>query len=258
MSTEPQHRFVWYDLMTTDPEQGMAFYRELTGWETQPWQGPMPYHVWSNRGRPLGGVMELPKDARKGGAPPHWLAYIAVDDVDATVERIRQLGGGVLVPGTEIPNAGKFAVVTDPQGAAFAIYCSVQEHPEAHWPPEVGEFSWHELATTDHAAAFEFYHTLFGWENTETMDMGDAGTYVMYGSGEMSWGGMFTKPAEMPGPPFWLFYIKVDDVEAAVAKVQRLGGQVLNGPMEVPGGDRVAQCCDPQGAAFALHAAPAS
>ena len=58
----------------------------------------------------------------------------------------------------------------------------------------------------------------------------------------------------IPGPPFWLYYIRVDDVGAAVERVKSLGGQVLNGPMQVPGGDVVAQCCDPQGGAFALHA----
>ena len=64
---------------------------------------------------------------------------------------------------------------------------------------------------------------------------------------------MFNKPKEMPGPPFWLYYVRVDDVHKSVEKVKELGGQVLNGPMEVPGGDHVAQCMDPQGAAFALY-----
>jgi predicted enzyme related to lactoylglutathione lyase len=164
----------------------------------------------------------------------------------------------VLVPGTDIPNAGKFAVLMDPQGAAFAVYSSDQESPESAWPPNVGEFSWHELATTDREAAFDFYAALFGWEKTEAMDMGEAGIYQMYGGGGTTLGGMFNKPAEMPGPPFWLFYIRVPDVEIAVEKVMVLGGQVVNGPMEVPGGDKVAQCLDPQGAAFALHSKPAS
>lgn len=64
---------------------------------------------------------------------------------------------------------------------------------------------------------------------------------------------MFNKPAEMPGPPFWLYYIMVPDVKAVVEKIKGLGGQILNGPMEVPGGDLIAQCLDPQGAAFAIH-----
>lgn len=83
--------------------------------------------------------------------------------------------------------------------------------------------------------------------------MEEAGIYQVYGRGEESFGGMFNKPDEMPGPPMWLYYIQVDDVRASVEKVVELGGQVLNGPMEVPGGDLIAQCVDPQGALFALH-----
>ena len=124
-------------------------------------------------------------------------------------------------------------------------------------PPEVGGFSWHELVTTDHEAAFAFYSEVFGWEKTEAMDMGEMGIYQMYGppTGDaFSYGGMYNKPAEMPAPPHWLYYIMVPDIHAATAKVAELGGQILNGPMEVPDGDMIAQCLDPQGAVFALHA----
>jgi predicted enzyme related to lactoylglutathione lyase len=121
----------------------------------------------------------------------------------------------------------------------------------------MGEVSWHELATTNHEEAFEFYTTLFGWQKTDAMDMGEMGTYQMYGpeSDEaVTYGGIFNKPPDMPAPPHWLYYIRVDDIHAAVDRVKENGGQVLNGPMEVPGGDQIAQCLDPQGAAFALHA----
>ena len=90
-------------------------------------------------------------------------------------------------------------------------------------------------------------------EKLEAMDMGDAGIYQIYGRHGIPLGGMFNKPAEMPGPPGWLYYIRVEDVRGAADRVHRLGGRVLNGPMEVPGGDLIAQCMDPQGAMFALH-----
>jgi predicted enzyme related to lactoylglutathione lyase len=113
------------------------------------------------------------------------------------------------------------------------------------------------LITTDHEAAYDFYADLFGWEKTDAMDMGEMGTYQMYGQGEETYGGMFNKPEDMPAPPHWLLYVKVPDVEAAAAKVTELGGQVLNGPMDVPGGDQIVQCMDPQGGVFALHSAGA-
>lgn len=247
-------RFVWYDLATTDPDAAKEFYTKLIGWGTQHEEDPS-YTMWTNNDAPLGGVMTLPDEAKKMGAPPHWLAYIATPDVDATAKQATELGGKVLRDPTDIPNIGRFAVIADPQGAVFAAYTSASEQPASDEAPKRGEFSWHELATTDHEAAFKFYNTLFGWDETESMDMGEAGTYQMYGREGMTLGGMYNKSADVPGPPHWLLYVKVDSVDQAVDEVNRLGGKVLNGPMEVPGGskDKVAQCMDPQGVAFAIH-----
>jgi predicted enzyme related to lactoylglutathione lyase len=206
MSDVPRGRFVWYDLMTTDPQS-------------------------------------------------HWLAYVDVADTEVTATKAKELGGQVLHGPISIPTVGSFAVLADPQGAVFAVFTSKEDMPGKEGSPQEGEFSWHELATTDHEAAFDFYSKLFGWEKTEASDMGEMGSYQMYGVSGTQLGGMFNKPAEMPGPPFWLFYTTVADVHAAAEKVKQLGGQVLNGPMEVPGGDWIAQCTDPQGAAFAIHSA---
>jgi predicted enzyme related to lactoylglutathione lyase len=251
---EHSGRFVWYDLMTSDPAGAQDFYTKLIGWGTQPFEGSaQPYTMWTNGETPLGGVVELPDEARSAGAPPHWLAYVAVDDIEAVASRVEELGGSVLHGPTEIPNVGSWAVLRDPQSAVFAIYQSTQDHPGDGGSPEVGCFSWHELATTDYKDAFSFYSELFGWKPGEAMDMGEAGIYQLYGGGAAPLGGMFNKPDEMPGPPMWLYYVKVGDVKKAVKKVAELGGQVVNGPMEVPGGDLIAQCLDPQGALFALH-----
>jgi predicted enzyme related to lactoylglutathione lyase len=241
-------RFVWFDLMTTDPKAAQAFYSAVAGWGTQPWDGPMPYTMWTNEGQPLGGVMEL----QEPGTPPHWLAYIATPNVDATVKEAESLGARVLVPPSDIPNVGRYSVVADPQGAVFAPFTGQAPGPEG--PPKVGEFSWHELATHDSPAAFRFYERLFGWEKTVSADMGELGMYHMYGRNGQELGGMFNKLPMMPGPPAWLYYIMVDDIQRGIDTVKANGGQVLIGPHEVPGGDLIAQCLDPQGAAFALHA----
>jgi predicted enzyme related to lactoylglutathione lyase len=248
-------RFVWYDLMTSDPEAAQSFYTKLIGWGTQPWDGPMPYTMWTNSDTPLGGVMTLPDEAKQAGAPPHWLAYIQTPDVDAAVAKVEENQGKVLAPAQDIPEVGRFAVVADPQGAVFAPFTHAGDMPAKTGPPQVGEFSWHELNTSDHDNAWGFYETIFGWKKLDVMDMGEMGMYQMFtqDGGEIPLGGMFNKPKEMPGPPFWLYYASVDDVHKSVETVKELGGQVLNGPMEVPGGDYVAQCMDPQGAAFALH-----
>jgi predicted enzyme related to lactoylglutathione lyase len=246
-------RFYWYDLMTSDVEAAKSFYTKLIGWSTTLWNGAsQPYTMWTKGETPLGGVMELPEDARNAGAPPHWMGYVLVPDLDATLAQVKQLGGMVLVPGTDIPTVGRFGVFSDPQGAALAAFTPIEEAPGG--PPQAGDFSWHELATSDPVAAFTFYEKLFGWEKTEAMDMGEMGIYQMYRKrgGEFPLGGIFKRPAEMPVSA-WLFYAMVKDVHDSVETVRKLGGQVLNGPMEVPGGDFIAQCTDPQGAMFAIH-----
>jgi hypothetical protein len=244
--------FVWYDLMTTDPQAAKQFYAAVAGWDTHTMDMPEgPYEMWTRGSAEtaLGGVNPLPEGAP---APPHWLAYVAVPDVDATAARAAELGGQVLHAPSDIPQVGRFAVLQDPQGGVIAVYRSATGEPAEICEPEVGQFSWHELATTDLDGAFAFYADLFAWERQEAMDMGPAGTYQIYGQGDVPYGGMFVKPPEMPAVA-WLYYVRVADMEAAVEKVKAGGGQVINGPMEVPGGDSIAQCLDPQGAMFAVH-----
>lgn len=255
MADVPKGRFVWYELMTTDPDAATGFYQDVAEWGTEPWaNSPEPYTVLLNGQRPLGGVMAIPAEAAQGGMPPMWTAYVCTDDVDATIEKAKELGAHLLFGPMDLPEVGRVAMLSDPQGAAFSIYRPEGDAPGGDYPPVPGDFSWHELATTDHAAAFSFYSELFGWEKTSDFDMGEMGLYQMYGQDGREYGGMFNKPADMPFPPHWLLYIHVTDVDDAVDRVTKNGGQVLNGPMEVPGGDRVAQCMDPQGAVFALHA----
>lgn len=247
-------RFSWYDLMTTDTEAGKAFYTELIGWGVEAWQGPMPYSMWTQDGTALGGVADLPEEAKANGAPPYWLAYVAVDDVDATVARATELGAAVYVPAQDIPDTGRFSVLADPQGAVFAVYSSAKAEAGDDAAAGVGRFSWHELAAENYETAFAFYADLFGWVQGDVHDMGpDLGNYAIYSrrEGTTPLGGMFNKPADMPAA--WVLYIRVDDVTKAAARVSELGGNVVNGPMEVPGGDVIAQCVDPQGAFFALH-----
>ena len=119
--------------------------------------------------------------------------------------------------------------------------------------PATGEFSWHELAAADGRAAWDFYHALFGWEQAGAMDMGPNNVYQMFGRGGGPLGGMYTKPPEMREPR-WLCYVRVHDVDATAAAIAQRGGRITSGPMEVPGGDRIANCVDPQGAPFAIHA----
>lgn len=246
-------RFYWYDLITTDVEGAKSFYTKLIGWETMAFDGAgQPYTMWMNGEAPIGGVGVLPEEARKAGAPPHWIAYVLVPSVDDALKQAQKLGGKVVVPGTDIPTVGRFGILTDPQGVQIAVFTTAEPSPESQ--PGSGNFSWNELATSDPVGAFSFYQQLFGWEKKDAMDMGEMGVYQMYTrkGGDFPLGGIFKKPAEMPVSA-WLYYAMVKDVKKSAEEVKQLSGQILNGPMEVPGGDLIAQCLDPQGAAFALH-----
>lgn len=249
-------RFVWYDLMTTDTEGAKAFYSDIVGWKTRPFSDD--YDTWLAGQQPIGGIMTLPQEARDMGAPPHWLAYVSVSDVDATLKKAESLGATVYVRGTDVPNVGRFAILADPQGASFAIFTPAHAGGMPVDSEAPGHFNWAELNTTDWQSAWKFYSELFGWTKTASMDMGpELGEYFMFAKdSEKSMGGMSNVATMMHAPPHWLHYVQVADTDEAVKRIADKGGKILNGPMEVPGGQRIAQCMDPQGGFFAVVSSP--
>ena len=249
-------QFDWHELMTTDPQAAKEFYTAVIGWGTQDWSGgEHPYTMWMAGETMVGGIMQLPKEAADMGSSPHWLTYVETQDVDETVAIATKRGARVYVEPKDIPNVGRFAMLADPQGAVFALFMPGKE-PMKHDAEQLGEFSWHELMTTDQNAAFDFYEELFGWKKTQAMDMGEQGVYQMFGLGDATFGGFYNLAPGMGAPPSWLPYIRVENADAAAERVKQLGGTIKNGPMDVPGGDRIAICTDPQGAVFALHSKP--
>jgi uncharacterized protein len=246
-----QGRFVWYELMTTDTAAAKAFYGKVVGWGAQDVPA-MAYTLFTAGDRPVSGLMDQPEDARRMGAPPSWIGYVSVDDVDATTDKVKSLGGSVYVPPKDIPDVGRFSVVADPQKTAFALFKWAT--PAQDQPPEPelpGRIGWHELLATDWEKALAFYSGLFGWQKDSAFDMGPMGTYQLFSAGGPPIGGMFNKPATVP-VTFWLYYFNVGDIDAAAERVTAGGGKILMGPMEVPGGGWILQGTDPQGAAFAL------
>jgi uncharacterized protein len=245
-------RMLWYELLTTDPGAAQAFYRTVVGWTVTPFEeSPDPYDMWTRAdGVPIGGVMKIPDSL---GAPPHWRMFVGVPRLEDAVAHVERLGGRAQSDAIAVPTVGRMRFMNDPQGALFALYepASPPDAPEA--APQTGDVSWHELYTTDVEAAMAFYTDIFGWRPTEALDMGPAGTYHMFGRAHPL-GGMMNKTPEMAMvPTSWNLYFHVPDVHAAADVVKANGGQVLNGPMEVPGGDWIVNCLDPQGAAFSLH-----
>lgn len=249
-NADPRGKFVWHELLSGDAAAATAFYTKVVPWKSQPWEQDSSYSMWVAKNGPVGGIARL-----DGTAPPHWLAYVAVPDINATVESARELGGRVLKDRTDLPNGGSYAVLVDPQGAEFAVYQSGSETgANGLSAPGAGDFSWHELATTDAKAAMEFYTKLLGWEAGPVHDMGEAagGNYHLFLHEGNQYGGMYVSDSAGTGPS-WLCYISVEDVGKATTAAKNAGGRVMNGPMEVPGGSWVAQVLDAEGAPFAVH-----
>ena len=247
--------FVWCELMTTDTAAAESFYKKVVGWTAKPFGPDGSYTVLNNSsGSGVGGIMKLPDQAKQSGAPPHWMMYVGTPDVDGMAMRIAQMGGKVHKQPEDIPTVGRFAVVADPFGASFAIFTPkpAPGSPALKKGP-IGDFSWFELYTPNPEGAWKFYETLFGWEKTSAMDMGpEMGVYQMFGRGGGIPNGGIMKPP--PGaPPAWMPYAMVKDAKASAATATANGGKIVNGPMEVPGGDWIAQGIDPQGAMFAVH-----
>jgi len=248
-------RFVWYEQLAKDPKTAIDFYTQVVGWKTQPFKEGEDYVMWVGEQGPLGGVMKLPDEAAQMGTPPHWMAHVQVENVDTTASQVKKLGGKVHKEPTDIPGVGRFAVIADPQGASLSIF-TPSSPMTLHDSSKAGEFCWNELLTSDSVAAFDFYSKLFGWRIIQEMDMGPMGTYRVFGIGDKQMGGMMTLAKGQSTPPMWLYYAETRDLEAALDRAKKRGAKVMNGPMDVPGGGRIVQLMDPQGAAFALHQAP--
>jgi len=253
--SKTQGKFVWYDVMTTDTKAAEKFYRAIIGWDTK--DAGMPDHAYtllSMGSSMVGGLMPIPEDARKAGVRPAWMGYIGVDDIDAYAKRVVSAGGVIHRGPEQIPDIGRFAVAGDPHGAGFMLFQGTSSDAPPPAPAGTpGHVGWHELHAGDGQTAFNFYSGLFGWTKAEAMPMGDMGVYQIFAIEGVPAGGMMTKMPQSP-VPFWLYYFNVEALDPAIARAKNGGGQIANGPMEVPGGSWIVQCFDPQGAMFAMVA----
>jgi uncharacterized protein len=251
----PIGKFVWYEYMGNDVDATVDFYSHVVGWTTRDGgRTDLRYEVLLAGPHMVGGVMTIPADARAMGARPCWLSYIWVENVDLALPKLMEAGGKVFRAPSDIPGIGRFAVVADPYGGTFMLFRNFGGNPPPpHVPGTPGEVGWRELHCDDGVKALDFYCNFFGWSKTGEFDMGPMGVYRMFKTGHGEEGGIMTRTPQTPAS-FWLFYVNVDALDPAVERIKAKGGQIVNGPMEVPGGQWVVQAFDPQGALFALVA----
>lgn len=249
---DASRNFVWFDLMTTDLPSSLDFYRGLLPeWDVR--QVDIPggggkYNMVHVDDVPVCGF--VPLDAEHG-IPSHWISYVAVDDCDAVLETVKQLGGSVPVPPIEFPGIGKFAVIADPQGAHIKPF-QMAEPRCPPWSPKEGQFCWAELHTSDIDSARDFYRQVFGWELSE-YDMGPMGTYTLFRIGDRDVAGGMNIPGDAQSPPNWMPYLMAGDVDARASQVAGLGGGTCVEPRDIPGVGRFSVHADPAGGVFAFY-----
>jgi hypothetical protein len=254
----PAGDFIWYELMTSDPDGAKAFYDAVVGWTIDSESHfPNGYRmIGRSDGKFAGGLLPIDAQMAENGAKPKWLGYINVDDVDRTVASITKAGGQAHMAPTDIPNVGRIAMVADPGGAPFYVMKPTPpaDEPDAasdvFSPDAVQRVGWNELQTNDVEEARRFYGEQFGWESGEFMDMGEMGEYRFFDHHGLRIGALFN--AANGQPPHFRYYIRVPSIAAAKQLAEENGGTIHMGPHQVPTGDWIVIGSDPQGAEFAL------
>jgi predicted enzyme related to lactoylglutathione lyase len=242
--------FSWADLSTPDPDAAKRFYAELFGWQAQdlPVPGGSFYSMQQLDGRNVAAIAPQPQQQRDAGAPPAWQSYVTVTSADDAARRAAEIGGSVHAGPFDVMQAGRMAVIQDPQGAFFMVW-EPRESIGAQLVNAPGALCWNELASPDLDAAPDFYAKLFGW-SVEPFE-GSAMRYLTIKLGGRSNGGM--REAQPQEPPHWLVYFAVEDIDAAMGRLKELGGSVISGPVDIAMA-RIGVVQDPQGAVFALYA----
>jgi uncharacterized protein len=254
----PQGDFIWYELMTTDPEGAKAFYDAVVGWDVGEAAAEYNGYRMINRsdGKFAGGLLPITEEMAQHGARPGWLGYLNVADVDEKVAAIEAAGGKTWMGATDIPNVGRIALVTDPQAAPFYVMKPIPPANDPHARSDVfsadaeQRIGWNELQTTDVDAARAFYGDQFGWVTDDFMDMGEMGEYRFIDHGGRRIGALFKSSDDKPA--HFRFYIRVPSISAAKEIAEQKGGTIHMGPHQVPTGDYIVIGADPQGAEFAL------
>lgn len=259
----------WVDTNHPDPEAVLPFYRSVFGWEfddVMPPDAPGNYFIAHVNGGDAAAVGSSPP-----GAPPmaRWNTYVWVDDADEVAKRAKDAGGTVAMEAFDVMDAGRMAVVIDPEGAALCLW-QPKSHKGATVVNEHGALNFNSLSTRDPEAAQVFYGALFGWK---IFPMGPFTAWALPGYGdhlEERTPGLREQMAQMGAPEgfidvvaslqpiaaddtqtpaHWSVIFGVDDVEAVAASAREAGGEIVAGPFDAPW-TRMAVIKDPQGAIF--------
>jgi predicted enzyme related to lactoylglutathione lyase len=250
--------FCYGELVSNDPSASGNFYAALFGWDRND-QDMGEFGIYTQYqidGKVVAAQYKLNAEQEAQNVPPNWGQYVTVTDADASTAKASELGGTVIMGPMDVMDYGRMSVLADdPTGAVLCIW-----QPKANIGiekrDEPGAMCWNELMTPDTETATSFYCGLFGWE-TESMDLGEMGTYTMFnrGGGKPAGGMMAIKPEMGTIPAHWLIYFAVAETDASHDRAVELGGKSVVGPTDIPGAGRFAVIMDPVGAVFGIYKA---
>ena len=254
MGTETEvGRVIWHDLMTSDVSKAKRFYAELLGWEYQiehatdfAWRPgeEADYPLILADGEAHGGLVDAGQDISS-----HWLAWVEVENVDATAAKAKSLGATIDQKPFDVPGVGRGAVIRDPQDAIICPFV-----PTYSFPHPGGTFLWNELITDDIESAKLFYGELFGWK-TKDVDIGRLGIYTVFTrADDADTAGVMKRPLGMAGPAAWVTYVATNDVEETISRAEMLGASVRMKGTAVPSLGQSAVLTDVTGAVFGVLA----
>lgn len=244
--------FSWVDLSTTDQEAAKTFYAGLFGWEAddRPVGDGVYYSMQQLGGRDVAAISPQPQEQRDAGVPPLWNSYITVASADEAAERAGSLGATVHAPPFDVMDAGRMAVIQDPQGAFFMAW-EPRENIGARLVNSPGAFCWNELASPDVNGSLSFYGELFGWTSEPFEDWPEPYHYLQNGDQQ---NGAVRPLGDSGLPPAWIVYFAVEDIEASLSRAESLGASRVAGPIDLGSAAKVGVAQDPQGATLALYA----
>lgn len=233
----------WVDIGSPDPQGAAAFYGALFGWviefDSRPEAGG--YAMCMLNGVPAAGMgPQMNPDM-----PPFWAMYVTVVDAAATMTRVAELGGTVIVPDFDVLDVGRMGILQDPTGAFISVWQPLS-HIGSGVVNEPGAFVWNEISTPNIEAATSFYGALFGWGLDTQFTSPDAAGFTV--AGELVCGGHTAGEGEFPA---WSVWFAVDDCDASAARVVELGGTIVMPPSDLDFG-RGAVVTDPYGAVFGI------
>lgn len=251
MTTQPGTP-CWIELVTPDRDKAVQFYGGLFGWtageQSEEFGG---YSMFLKGDAPIAGLMP---EVEGMTGPPTWSVSLATPDAAKTAALAAEHGGSVVVEPMQIADLGTMVVVTDASGLAHGGW-QADTFPGFQTSDEAGDPIWFEAYTKDFPTTSGFLRDVFSWDVVMSGDT-DEFRYASNGDEQSATAGLMDAAAFDDMPPMWSFYVKVDDMDACLAKVTELGGSVVQGPDDTPYGV-LSVVTDPNGQVFKVMVPPA-